>query len=677
MLVSGLIIGLYFWVFFIGADKLSDTLLVSDPAVVAAGSAFLLGTISYLWLPRRYIFVTSYALFVLLVATTGLLLWSSGVATSPFVVLWVLLAVFAPVFRLYGSSIIIATAVGYITYSYLGGQLSPDDLVTIGSMTVLPLVTGYVVWSSRSQTHDETEEDRSYKELASALSTVSGQSEVVIAAIADGVISINAKGSIQLINPAAQRMIGWDKSDALGLDYRSVLKMVDGRDQPLTNTTDPIQKALDSNLITTVDNLSITTNDTAKKFAAKITVSPIGTAGSGLIIVFRDITNERSEEREQAEFISTASHEMRTPVASIEGYLGLALNPATATIDAKAREFITKAQDAAQHLGRLFQDLLDVSKADDGRLSNNPSVIDMVAFIGDIVQGQSQKATDKGLQLVFKPAPSEAAGNLELNNRVISPVYYTKVDRDHLREIVNNLVENAIKYTLRGNVEVDIKGDENSVTISITDSGIGIPQEDIPHLFQKFYRVDNSDTREIGGTGLGLYLCRKLVEAIGGSIWVESTYKAGSTFFIKLPRLDTVAARHDIEAAGDIALVEQPTPATVPSPDSPPDTAPPIIQTSVQPQIILQPTPQPISPPSITMPTPGVSPPTPVISSAPSVNISQPLIAPAPPPTPPIAPPPTAQPTAPVFRPSERLNVPPPRALASKPVKYISTDEKH
>src|SRR5690606_4513614 len=97
-----------------------------------------------------------------------------------------------------------------------------------------------------------------------------------------------------------------------------------------------------------------------------LVASPVGGPGSGIIIVFRDITKEKAEEREQAEFISTASHEMRTPVASIEGYLGLALNPATAQVDEKARNYITKAHEAAQHLGRLFQDLLDTARAEDG-----------------------------------------------------------------------------------------------------------------------------------------------------------------------------------------------------------------------------------------------------------------------------------------------------------------------
>jgi nitrogen-specific signal transduction histidine kinase len=272
-----------------------------------------------------------------------------------------------------------------------------------------------------------------------------------------------------------------------------------------------------------------------KKILASLVASPVGDIGAGAIIVFRDITKEKAEEREQAEFISTASHEMRTPVASIEGYLGLALNPNTAQIDDKARDFIQKAHESAQHLGRLFQDLLDVSKAQDGRLSNIPKVVDIMAYTHDILQGLQEKATEKGLRLTFKPNPDDGGKH-------VVPVYHVNLDNDHIREVINNLTENAIKYTPAGEVIVDITGTEDKVVISVKDSGIGIPTEDMSHLFQKFYRVNNAETNQIGGTGLGLFLCRRLAEAMGGRIWAESEYKKGSTFYLELPRISSQEA---------------------------------------------------------------------------------------------------------------------------------------
>jgi signal transduction histidine kinase len=328
----------------------------------------------------------------------------------------------------------------------------------------------------------------------------------------------------------------------MGLDYKSVLQMLSSDNHELDKTNDPVFDVLSTNQPKRRNDLQLQTSS-GKKLIIEVVVSPLGRQGSGAIIVFRDITKEQEEERAQAEFISTASHEMRTPVASIEGYLGLALNPATATIDAKAHDYITKAHLAAEHLGRLFQDLLDVTKADDGRMQNNPKVIEVVSFTSDVVEGLQPKADEKQLKLFFKANSSEQGGG-----RTIEPIYYVDLDADHLREVLANLVENAIKYTPKGEVVIDIEGDEDHVVVSIRDSGIGIPAEDIPHLFQKFYRVDNSDTREIGGTGLGLYLCRRLVEAMGGRIWVESEYKKGSTFSVELPRISHEEAQRLIDA---------------------------------------------------------------------------------------------------------------------------------
>ena len=120
--------------------------------------------------------------------------------------------------------------------------------------------------------------------------------------------------------------------------------------------------------------------------------------------------------------------------------------------------------------------------------------------------------------------------------------FYTYIDPDRLREVIGNLIDNAIKYTTEGGIAVDITSDEHNVTISVKDTGVGIPKEDISHLFQKFYRVDSSFTREVGGTGLGLYISRKIIEDSGGQVWVESELGKGSTFFVQIPRISNEKA---------------------------------------------------------------------------------------------------------------------------------------
>lgn len=586
---------------------------MTDLAALIAGITLVVSIILYIWVPRRAITVTGFIVYGLLGVLIAMLIISTGGPLSPYISLWMLLAVFAGVFSIAGILPMVVAVNAYLVMDYIAaGGLSGSSIITIVLAGELPLLVSYIIW--HRQSNREGGSDKAYRDLANELSQVANKSEVVINAIADGVIAIDHQGIIQLINPAAQQLLGWGKQDALSLSYKSVLQLTDTKDAAVESMTDPVQQVLTSNNQVRTDELSLTTSS-GKKFLAYIVVSPVGQIGSGVIVVFRDITREKAEEREQAEFISTASHEMRTPVATIEGYLGLALNPNTAQIDAKARDFITKAHESAQHLGRLFQDLLDVSKAEDGRLSNNPKVMDVVSFAHDIVQGLMPEAQAKGLRMLYKPAPDDTTLSAE---RRLAPVFYVYLDNDHIREIIANLIENAIKYTPHGDVVVDVDGDNEHVKISVRDSGIGIPAEDIPHLFQKFYRVDNRDTREIGGTGLGLYLSRRLAETLGGRLWVESEYQKGSTFYLELPRISHEEAMERLDQATEQADTTQ---AFRPQPHAVPVASPaPAAQNLISPPLVqplasapfspigqqtnpsMQTRPTPVRPPSISVP---------------------------------------------------------------------------
>ena len=357
-----------------------------------------------------------------------------------------------------------------------------------------------------------------------------GDGKAILDAVDDGVLAVDSKGNILAINPAAEQITGWNGSDAAGLVFNSVLKITNNEGGEMIEISNPVNRVLQTGENFTTRDLFIKTQS-GKIVPIFLAVNSIDGQNSGVVVVFRDISKELKDNREQAEFISTASHEMRTPVASIEGYIGLALNPATATIDARAKSYLQKAHENTKHLGQLFQDLLDITKAEDGRLKNEPVVLDAIEFSRNIWEGLKPKAEAKGLSYTFEP------DNHKTGEKTLTPVFFIHADRDHLHEILNNLFENAIKYTPSGMVSVNVMGDNNNVQISVKDSGIGIPAEDIPHLFQKFYRVDNSETREINGTGLGLFLSRKLTESIGGFLDVESEYKKGSTFTVKLPRI--------------------------------------------------------------------------------------------------------------------------------------------
>ena len=398
----------------------------------------------------------------------------------------------------------------------------------------------------------ENSENKNSKNTSSSFL---GDGKAILDAVDDGVLAVNSKGNILAINPAAEQITGWNGSDAAGLVFNSVLKITNNEGGEMIEISNPVNRVLRTGENFTTRDLFIKTQS-GKIVPIFLAVNSIDSQNSGVVVVFRDISKELKENREQAEFISTASHEMRTPVASIEGYIGLALNPATATIDARAKSYLQKAHENTKHLGQLFQDLLDITKAEDGRLKNEPVVLDAIEFSRNIWEGLKPKAEAKGLSYTFEP------DNHKTGEKTLTPVFFIHADRDHLHEILNNLFENAIKYTPSGMVSVNVMGDNNNVQISVKDSGIGIPAEDIPHLFQKFYRVDNSETREINGTGLGLFLSRKLTESIGGFLDVESEYKKGSTFTVKLPRItrenaEKLKAIEDTKKAEEHQKIEQ------------------------------------------------------------------------------------------------------------------------
>ena len=532
------IILLYAWARFIPTGyQLPIGLSVSDLAAGVAGIGSLIVLILCFWLPRRHETEIGIFVYLLTVAVATTTIITSGGVVSPFLVMWIIVAIFAGFFGAIILGIMGLLVILQIIATSVQQGINIQFIIGYLFFGFLPLIFSLVLWIRRQKTDDNT------SNLENRLSAVESKSDVVINAIDDGVLAISKDGNIELINPSAQQIIGWDQGDALGLNWKSVLKLVTSDGKDVEDLENPIVQSLSKNQPTHNDKLFLLTSS-EKRILVSIVSSPVGTDGEGIIVVFRDITKEKAEEREQAEFISTASHEMRTPVASIEGYLGLALNPATAHIDEKARDFITKAHESAQHLGRLFQDLLDISKVEDGRMKNNPKIINVNEFLKDIFDGLATKADEKQLNYIFMPDIID-----EGKEKSLQPIFYANIDPDHFREVVSNLIENAIKYTPSGEVVVNITGDDKQISVSVKDSGIGIPAEDIPHLFQKFYRVDNSDTREIGGTGLGLYLSRRLAEAMSGNLRVESKYKEGSTFYLEIPRMSSSEAKQRLESA--------------------------------------------------------------------------------------------------------------------------------
>jgi PAS domain S-box-containing protein len=365
-------------------------------------------------------------------------------------------------------------------------------------------------------------------------------SDFILNAIQDGVVMVGNDNMTQMFNPAAAAISGWKAEEAIGFDYRTVLPMVDDKGQALPDAAHPFGQAISTGQPVRVNRAFLATRS-GKSLPISLIVTPVldnnGQPSGNVVGVFRDIAKETEEEKQRSDFISTASHEMRTPLAAIEGYLSLALNPKVAKIDENAQKLLVKAQMSTTHLGELFRDLLTSSKAEDGRLISYPAVVEVGEMLEQVAEAARFHAKEKNLELSYNVSSDPAAAG-----KTVRPLYYAYVDPNRIREVFQNIIDNAIKYTMEGHIEVRLTGDGNITQVQVKDTGGGIAADDIQHLFQKFYRVDNSTTRTVGGTGLGLFICRKIIELYNGRIWVESELGKGSTFFINLPRLNSQQA---------------------------------------------------------------------------------------------------------------------------------------
>lgn len=239
----------------------------------------------------------------------------------------------------------------------------------------------------------------------------------------------------------------------------------------------------------------------------------------GTVIVHRDITKEYEVDQMKSEFVSTVSHELRTPLASILGFTELMLKKELKP--EKKTKYLQTVYNEAQRLTALVNDFLDVQRMESGKQTYEQKYIDINLILKKVIEHQEINTLLHQIQI-----------------SVESEQTYILGDRSKIEQVFTNLLSNAIKYSPNGGkISIRIYSNGDSVSIDIQDEGLGIPNEALPNLFQKFYRVDNSDRRSIGGTGLGLSIVSKIVKAHGGSISVDSTYGKGSVFTIQFPKV--------------------------------------------------------------------------------------------------------------------------------------------
>ncbi|HUC95831.1 MAG TPA: ATP-binding protein [Candidatus Saccharimonadia bacterium] len=473
-----------------------------------------------------------------------------------YLLIWLIIAAFSGMFG-YPTVALFNFLTFVFIYFTEGFKSKYMIILAIGSL-IVSVSTQLLIWARLQNTTFSRSKSKPVDPLTGIAGEAKSEAETLIDSINEGIVVIDKTSRIILFNPAASEMTDWSIEDAENIDVNLVVKISQEDGKEYTDQTNPfnIVSNTGKKLETTAQLIS---KDNKRKYIALI-VSPLikGKNINGVAFTMRDISIQKATEQQKMEFISTASHEMRTPVAAIEGYLSLAMNDQISSIDSKAREYLEKAHSSTQQLGRLFQDLLTSSKAEDGRLVNHPEVIEMGEYIGKLAEG-FQLAAEKKHLIVDFTLINNSKDNQDPSGKIITPLYFIDADANRIGEVITNIYDNAIKYTETGKITIGLGGSDTDVHFYVQDTGPGIPEDSISHLFEKFYRVDNSAVRTIGGTGLGLYISKKIIELYNGKIWVESQVGKGSTFHITIPRLTQQQADSLKAAQSAQSQIEMPT----------------------------------------------------------------------------------------------------------------------
>ncbi len=335
--------------------------------------------------------------------------------------------------------------------------------------------------------------------------------DTILSSMFEGIMVTNAREEIVLMNPALRKMFMID-ADPTGKKILDTLR------------NSAVQKIVDQLLLQNAKfiNEKITISQPEEKF---IEINGVSLTShnqvEGCVLVFHDLTEIRRLERIRQDFVANVSHELRTPVASITGYTETLLDGA---LDDKthAREFIETIHADGNRLANLIDDLLDLSKIESGKMDMVFLPLELKPIVQRVIGILDQSARDK---------------SLAVSNEISDSLSRVLADEKRLSQVLLNLLDNALKYTpAGGSIKINARATEKYIQVDISDTGIGIPAEDLTRIFERFYRVDKARSRELGGTGLGLSIVRNIISAHGGEVWVRSDYGRGSIFSFTLPK---------------------------------------------------------------------------------------------------------------------------------------------
>ena len=370
-------------------------------------------------------------------------------------------------------------------------------------------------------THENLEQET--KRLSSILSYMT-----------DGVLATNRRGQIITINDMATKQLGVKRDDVLNTSILDLLDIADEYDL--------------RELITNVPELTIDSQDENGEYVSlRVRFALIRRESgfiSGLVAVLHDTTEQDKEERERRLFVSNVSHELRTPLTSVKSYLE-ALDDG-ALSEPVAPEFVKVSLTETNRMMRMVTDLLSLSRIDNNTSHLDVELTNFTAFITYI------------LNRFDKIKNQDETKKYEIiRDYSITPIW-VEIDTDKMTQVIDNIMNNAIKYSPDGGtITVSVRTTDVQLILSISDEGLGIPKQDLPKIFDRFYRVDKARSRAQGGTGLGLAIAKEIIKQHHGFIWAKSEYGKGSTFTIVLPydndavRLDDWENEENIESEHD------------------------------------------------------------------------------------------------------------------------------
>ena len=344
----------------------------------------------------------------------------------------------------------------------------------------------------------------------------------ILSYMTDGVLATNRRGQIIMINDMAKRQLGVERDDALNQNILELLKIEEEYEL--------------RDLITQSPELMIySQNVNGEYISLRVRFALIRRESgfiSGLVAVLHDTTEQEKEERERRLFVSNVSHELRTPLTSVKSYLE-ALDEGALT-EPVAPDFIKVSLDETNRMMRMVTDLLHLSRIDNESSHLDVELINFTAFITFI------------LNRFDKMRSQDEEKKYELVRDYPINSVWIEIDTDKMTQVIDNILNNAIKYSPDGGkITVSMKTTDDQMILSISDQGLGIPKEDLPKIFDRFYRVDKARSRAQGGTGLGLAIAKEIIKQHKGFIWAKSEYGKGSTFTIVLP-YDKDAVKEEI-----------------------------------------------------------------------------------------------------------------------------------